>query len=134
MNPIDTLSVHSRYDIGRQIQHLIQDNVWSLLTFIGGLFLLYLVRSFADQLVHGMVWRRGRRYNENDVVLVDDEYARIVRIGWFFTEFYIYKLNDVQEPITGWSLMVANDKLRDMKIKKPLSRHESFAKLESIIR
>lgn len=95
------------------------------------IFLLYLARTFLDQLVWGLVWKLGRRYNENDVVIIDGEFGRIIRIGLFSVEFYVYEIVD-DKIVSGWTLNMANDKLRDLKLKKPLQNHSVPKALKTI--
>ena len=61
----------------------------------------------------------GNDYNEDDVVEVDGKPGRIVRCGIWSTTFFTY---DVREGIIvgGAKLVVQNDKLKDLKIEKPL--------------
>ena len=56
---------------------------------------------------------------EDDVVEVDGKPGRIVRCGIWSTTFFTY---DVREGIIvgGAKLVVQNDKLKDIKIEKPL--------------
>ena len=61
----------------------------------------------------------GNDYNEDDVVEVDGKPGRIVRCGLWSTTFFTY---DVRDGIIvgGSKLVVQNDKLKDLKIEKPL--------------
>ena len=61
----------------------------------------------------------GNDYNEDDVVEVDGKPGRIVRCGIWSTTFFTY---DVRDGIIvgGAKLVVQNDKLKDLKIEKPL--------------
>ena len=61
----------------------------------------------------------GNDYNEDDVVEVDGKPGRIVRVGMWTTTFFTY---DVRDGIIvgGAKLVVQNDKLKDLKIEKPL--------------
>ena len=61
----------------------------------------------------------GNDYNEDDVVEVDGKPGRIVRVGMWTTTFFTY---DVRDGIIvgGSKLVVQNDKLKDLKIEKPL--------------
>jgi hypothetical protein len=62
----------------------------------------------------------GNDYNEDDVVTVDGEPGRIVRVSMWKTVFFIYHI--VGGKIVGGSkLVVANSKLKDLKIEKPLA-------------
>ena len=61
----------------------------------------------------------GNDYNEDDVVEVDGDPGRIVRVGLWKTVFFIYHVVDGQI-VGGSKLVVANSKLKDLKIEKPL--------------
>ena len=57
--------------------------------------------------------------HEDDVVEVDGSPGRIVRVGMWKTVFFIYHV--VNGKVVGGSkLVVANSKLKDLKIEKPL--------------
>ena len=61
----------------------------------------------------------GNDYNEDDVVEIDGSPGRIIRVGIWKTVFFIYHI--VNGRIVGGSkLVVANSKLKDLKIEKPL--------------
>jgi len=57
--------------------------------------------------------------SNDDVVEVDGKPSRIVRVGMWSTTFFTY---DVRDGIIvgGSKLVVQNDKLKDLKIEKPL--------------
>ena len=87
------------------------------LFIVGVLTLLF--RSTIEKLVAGFMIFMGNDYNEDDVVEVDGKPGRIVRCGIWSTTFFTY---DVREGIIvgGAKLVVQNDKLKDLKIEKPL--------------
>ena len=101
----------------------IQNQVSLLIGKYGWLFvvgvLTWLCRSTIEKLVAGFIIFRGNDYNEDDVVEVDGKPGRIVRCGIWSTTFFTY---DVREGIIvgGAKLVVQNDKLKDLKIEKPL--------------
>ena len=86
--------------------------------FLVGVFTL-LFRGTIEKFVSGLFIFMGNDYNEDDVVEVDGSPARIVRVGIWSTTFFTY---DVREGIIvgGAKLVVQNDKLKDLKIEKPL--------------
>ena len=87
------------------------------LFIVGVLTLLF--RSTIEKLVAGFMIFMGNDYNEDDVVEVDGKPGRIVRCGIWSTTFFTY--NIVDGIIVGGSkLVVQNDKLKDLKIEKPL--------------
>ena len=101
--------------IQSQVSLLIGKYGW--LFIVGVLTLLF--RSTIEKLVAGMMVFMGNDYNEDDVVEVDGKPGRIVRCGIWSTTFFTY---DVREGIIvgGAKLVVQNDKLKDLKIEKPL--------------
>ena len=62
----------------------------------------------------------GNDYNEDDVVEVDGSPGRIVRVGIWKTVFFIYHVKNGRV-VGGAKLVVANSKLKDLKIEKPLA-------------
>ena len=89
----------------------------------GWLFLVgiatLLFQSTIQEAVDGIMVFLGNDYNEDDVVEVDGQPGRIVRVGLWKTTFFIYHV--VRGQIVGGSkLVVANSKLKDLKIEKPL--------------
>ena len=101
--------------IQNQVSLLIGKYGW--LFIVGVLTLLF--RSTIEKLVAGMMVFMGNDYNEDDVVEVDGKPGRIVRVGMWTTTFFTY---DVRDGIIvgGSKLVVQNDKLKDLKIEKPL--------------
>jgi len=97
------------------IENLIGEYGWLFLTGIIAL----LFQSTIQEAVDGLMVFLGNDYNEDDVVEVDGEPGRIVRVGIWKTVFFIYHI--VGGKIVGGSkLVVANSKLKDLKIEKPL--------------
>ena len=102
-------------EIRNQVSFLLGKYGW--LFIVGVLTLLF--RSTIEKLVAGMMVFVGNDYNEDDVVEVDGKPGRIVRVGMWTTTFFTY---DVRDGIIvgGAKLVVQNDKLKDLKIEKPL--------------
>ena len=101
--------------IQNQVSFLLGKYGWLLI--VGILTLLF--RSTIEKFVAGVMIFMGNDYNEDDVVEVDGKPGRIVRCGIWSTTFFTY---DVREGIIvgGSKLVVQNDKLKDLKIEKPL--------------
>ena len=97
------------------IKTLIAEYSWLFIVGVLGLFFRTTIESF----VSGLMIFMGNDYNEDDVVEVDGKPGRIVRCGIWSTTFFTY---DVREGIIvgGAKLVVQNDKLKDLKIEKPL--------------
>ena len=105
------------------MEEQVQGMVSELLGKYGWLFLVgvltLLFRGTIEKFVSGMFVFMGNDYNEDDVVEVDGKPGRIVRCGIWSTTFFTY---DVRDGIIvgGAKLVVQNDKLKDLKIEKPL--------------
>ena len=101
--------------VQNQVSFLIGKYGWLFL--VGVLTLLF--RSTIEKLVAGFMVFQGNDYNEDDVVEVDGKPGRIVRVGIWSTTFFTY---DVRDGIIvgGSKLVIQNDKLKDIKIEKPL--------------
>ena len=102
-----------------QVQSMVSEMLgkYGWLFIVGVLTLLF--RSTIEKFVAGVMIFMGNDYNEDDVVEVDGKPGRIVRCGIWSTTFFTY---DVREGIIvgGAKLVVQNDKLKDLKIEKPL--------------
>ena len=98
-----------------QLQALIGEYGW---LFASGIVVL-LFQNTIREAVDGLMVFLGNDYNEDDVVEVDGEPGRIVRVGMWKTVFFIYHVVNGQI-VGGAKLVVANSKLKDLKIEKPL--------------
>jgi len=96
-------------------ENLIGEYGWLFLT--GVIALLF--QSTIQEAVDGLMVFLGNDYNEDDVVEVDGDPGRIVRVGMWKTTFFIYHVVGGQI-VGGSKLVVANSKLKDLKIEKPL--------------
>ena len=105
------------------MEDIIQNQVSFLIGKYGWLFLVgvltLLFRSTIEKFVAGMMIFMGNDYNEDDVVAVDGKPGRIVRCGIWSTTFFTYDVRD-GVIVGGSKLVVQNDKLKDLKIEKPL--------------
>ena len=97
------------------MENLIGEYGW---LFVTGIIAL-LFQSTIQEAVDGIMVFLGNDYHEDDVVEVDGKPGRIVRCGIWSTTFFTY---DVRDGIIvgGAKLVVQNDKLKDLKIEKPL--------------
>ena len=102
-----------------QIQSMVSEMLgkYGWLFLVGVLTLLF--RSTIEKFVAGMMIFMGNDYNEDDVVAVDGKPGRIVRCGIWSTTFFTYDVRD-GVIVGGSKLVVQNDKLKDLKIEKPL--------------
>ena len=98
-----------------ELKELVNEYSWLLLTGIA----ILLFQNTITETVDGIMIFLGNDYNEDDIVTVDGEHGRIVRVGMWKTVFFIYHI--VNGKIVGGSkLVVQNSKLKDLKIEKPL--------------
>ena len=81
--------------------------------------IMLLFRSTVENVVAGLMVFIGNDYDEDDVIELDGKPGRIVRVGIWKTVFFIYHVVD-GNIVSGDKLVVQNDKLKDMKISKPL--------------
>ena len=102
-----------------QVQSMVSEMIgkYGWLFLVGVLTLLF--RSTIEKFVAGLFIFKRNDYNEDDVVEVDGKPGRIVRVGIWSTTFFTY---DVRDGIIvgGSKLVIQNDKLKDLKIEKPL--------------
>ena len=105
------------------MEEQVQSMVSELLGKYGWLFIVgvltLLFRSTIEKFVAGLFIFMGNDYNEDDVVEVDGKPGRIVRCGVWSTTFFTYDIRD-GIIVGGAKLVVQNDKLKDLKIEKPL--------------
>ena len=101
-----------------------QSTIESLIGKYGWLFLAGIIallfQSTIQEAVDGIMIFFGNDYNEDDVVEVDGSPGRIVRVSMWKTVFFIYHIID-GKIVGGSKLVVANSKLKDLKIEKPLA-------------
>tara|TARA_Y100001938_G_C8092976_1_gene436243 strand:- start:604 stop:993 length:390 start_codon:yes stop_codon:yes gene_type:complete len=116
----------------QQIENVIQSNISVLLGEYGWMFLVALVVLFfkttIESVLAGLLVFVGNDYNNDDIVILDGRPGRIVRVSMWKTTFYLYtiKIDTSGKKIIsgGTKLIVENDKLRDLKIEKPLGNFD----------
>ena len=102
-----------------QIEGLIGSYGWM---FVAGILLL-LFRSAIEGAVEGFKVFVGNDLNTDDVIAINGQPARVVRVGIFKTIFFVYEVGcaNGKPYVKGGSKMaIQNDKLKDFEIKKPL--------------
>ena len=112
----------------QQIENVIQSNVSVLLGEYGWMFLAGLAVLFfkttLESLIAGLVVFFGNDYNNDDIILLDGRLGRIVRVSMWKSTFYLYTIKkgaDGKRFISGGTkLVIENDKLKDLKLEKPL--------------
>ena len=112
----------------QQIESAIQSNVSGLLGEYGWMFLAALAILFfkttIETLIAGLLVFVGNDYNNDDIIILDGRPGRIVRVSMWKTTFYLYNVktgSDGKKFVSGGTKMIVeNDKLKDLKIEKPL--------------
>ena len=116
----------------QQIENAIQGNISVLLgeygwMFLAGLSILFF-KTTIESLLAGLVVFVGNDYNNDDVIVLDGRPGRIVRVSMWKTTFYLYTLKkgpDGKRFVSGGTkLIVENNKLKDLKIEKPLDNFD----------
>tara|TARA_A100001515_G_scaffold145047_1_gene151566 strand:- start:3799 stop:4188 length:390 start_codon:yes stop_codon:yes gene_type:complete len=116
----------------QQIENVIQSNISVLLGEYGWMFLVALVVLFfkttIESVLAGLLVFVGNDYNNDDIIILDGRPGRIVRVSMWKTTFYLYTIKidtSGKKSISGGTkLIVENDKLRDLKIEKPLDNFD----------
>ena len=108
-------------EVQSQIEVIIGDYGWM---FIVG-FAALLFRSAIEGAVEGFKVFYGNDLNTDDVVILDDRPARVVRVGVFKTIFFVYEVGTSPDGKayvkSGNKLAIQNDQLKMHNIEKPLS-------------
>ena len=116
----------------QHIERAVQSNISVLLgeygwMFLAGLAILFF-KTTIESVLAGLVVFVGNDYNNDDIVVLDGRLGRIVRVSMWKTTFYLYtvkKGTDGKNFISGGTkLIVENNKLKDLKIEKPLDNFD----------
>ena len=102
-----------------QLEGLLGSYGWMFLVGVAAL----LFRSAIEGAVEGFKVFYGNDLNTDDVVTINGQPARVVRVGFFKTIFFVYDIGCANgKPFVkgGSKMAVQNDKLKDFEIKKPL--------------
>ena len=116
----------------QQIENVIQSNISVLLGEYGWMFLAALVILFfkttIESVLAGLLVFVGNDYNNDDIIILDGRPRRIVRVSMWKTTFYLYTIKkDTGGKMIvsgGNKLIVENDKLKDLKLEKPLGNFD----------
>ena len=106
-----------------QISNYIGGQVW----WITGLALLFLVRNLIESAIQGILVFIGSDYDTDDVVFLDGQPSRIIRVGIYKSVFFVYDIKtDVftgRAFVSGGSKrVIQNSVLATAKIDKPLQK------------
>jgi len=119
-------------EAAQQIENVIQGNISVLMgeygwMFLAGLLVLFF-KTTIESTIAGLLIFVGNDYNNDDIVLLDGRPGRIVRVSMWKTVFYLYTIKEgdggKKFVSGGTKLIVENNKLKDMKIEKPLSNFD----------
>ena len=116
----------------QHIERAVQNNISVLLgeygwMFLAGLAILFF-KTTIESVLAGLVIFVGNDYNNDDIVVLDGRLGRIVRVSMWKTTFYLYAIkkdkDDKRFISGGTKLIVENNKLKDLKIEKPLDNFD----------
>ncbi|HIF14771.1 MAG TPA: hypothetical protein EYQ86_05395 [Bacteroidetes bacterium] len=119
-------------EAAHQIENIIQGNISVLLGEYGWIFLAGLMMLFfkttIESSIAGLLIFVGDDYNNDDIIILDGRPGRIVRVSMWKTVFYLYTIKkgvDGKKFVSGGTkLIVENNKLKDLKIEKPLDNFD----------
>ena len=85
-------------------------------------------KTTIESLIAGLLVFCGNDFNNDDIIILDGRPGRIVRVSMWKTTFYLYTLKEGEDGKKfvsgGTKLVIENDKLRDLKIEKPLDNFD----------
>ena len=100
-----------------QMEHVIGSYGWLLImAFMGVLF-----KDVIHKAVEGLMIFIGHDFDNDDLLYISGRAARIVRVGFFRTVFYMVDRDT--------KMVVPNDRLKTLTIEKRLNRNGSLAYL-----
>ena len=116
----------------QQIENAVHNNVSVLLGEYGWMFLAGLAVLFfkttIESIIAGLMVFVGNDYNNDDIVILDGRPGRIVRVSIWKTTFYLYTIKKevygTKFVSGGTKLIIENNKLKDLKIEKPLGNFD----------
>lgn len=113
--------------------HLLVDLMWIAIVCLVPLFLFIFFNKAINRAIEGYFWHKGREFNLDEEIVVNDKLARLVRYSSFKTTFYVYVIDpEYNIPIFSDRLTVSNDKLTDLIITKKIPNHDRPNKLKPI--
>jgi len=123
------MEVTSAHEIGNTIQNsvsvLLGEYGWMFLAAVAILFF----KTTIESLIAGFIVFFGNDYNNDDIIILDGRPGRIVRVSMWKTTFYLYTVKraiDGKNFVSaGTKMIVENEKLKDLKLEKPLENIDS---------
>ena len=106
-------------ELQKQAEGFLGNWLWLLISGIA--FLLF--RSTLEGITEGIKVFLGKDLNTDDVVILDDRPARVIRVGIWKTTFFAYDIGTANgKPFVkgGTKIQIQNDKLKDHIIERPL--------------
>ena len=106
------------------VSHILGEYGWVFLAAASILFF----KTTIESSIAGLLVFVGNDYNNDDIIILDGRLGRIVRVSMWKTTFYLYTVK--KDPggknfiSGGTKLVVENDKLKDLKIEKPLDNFD----------
>lgn len=85
--------------------------------------LAFLFRNVIEDWGKCLLWKwvTGRDYKQDDVVIFDGQYGRIVRVGLFRTMLYIYHVDMNKDKIQiQTKRLIFNSEMKEHALEKPL--------------
>ena len=111
-------------DIQNSISLLLGEYGWM---FLAGMAVLFF-KTTIESVLAGLVVFLGNDYNNDDIIILDGRPGRIVRVSMWKTIFYLYTIKKGPEGKKfvsgGTKLVIENNKLKDLKIEKPLGNFD----------
>lgn len=95
---------------------------------------MFMLKSFIEEIIAGVIWKFRSGYHEDDIVLIGNVECRIVKLGLISTKFTEFQKDEEGHIIGGYSRILLNETLRDAYIKKPLPLAEIPKKLRTVER
>jgi len=122
------MEVTNAHEIGNTIQNsvsvLLGEYGWMFIAAVAILFF----KTTIESLIAGFIVFFGNDYNNDDIIILDGRPGRIVRVSMWKTTFYLYTIkndNSGKKFVAGGTkLIVENDKLKDLKLEKPLGNFD----------
>ena len=105
-----------------------EEQVTYLLGRYGWMFLagaaLFLFKSTIESAIEGLKLMAGSSVNIDDVLIVNDRPARVIRVGLWKTTFFFYtiKMNGKPHIDSGNKVSIPNEVLKTYIIEKPLKK------------
>ena len=106
-------------ELQKQAEGLLGNWVWLLVSGVA----LLLFKSTIESIVESIKIFAGKDLNTDDVVILDDRPARVIRVGIWKTTFFCYDIGTANgKPYVkgGTKVQIQNDKLKDHIIESPL--------------